>query len=396
MKKIYVLFLMFIFLSSISLAGTVNLPQTGQTKCYDTAGTEILCAGTGQDGEIQAGVEWPSPRFTVNGDCVTDNLTGLMWARNGNLAKLPKNWNDAIDYCNSLTLCGYDDWHLPNVNELESLYNANEPEPYTWLNSQGFINVLSQYYWTSTAVANRTDIKWWVYMYYGLANVTNQITVSSHLFIWPVRSGEGMSAPAPVWKTGQTTSYRTGDDGDLEKGVAWPNPRFTDNGDTVTDNLTGLMWTKNANLPNGPTDWQVALDYVKGMNNGTHENLGYTDWRLPNCKELHSLNDFSTNIPALPSGNPFTNVQNDGYWSSSSWPRATGAALGVYMDPGILINLGKDVDIYHYYVWPVRGGQVLNASCFNWADVIGKYNSYVSGQAVWNNVIECYNQYVSP
>jgi hypothetical protein len=47
-------------------------------------------------------------------------------------------------------------------------------------------------------------------------------------------------APALVFKTGQTTSYRSGDDGDLEKGVTWPNPRFTDNSDgTVTDNLTG-------------------------------------------------------------------------------------------------------------------------------------------------------------
>jgi hypothetical protein len=53
---------------------------------------------------------------------------------------------------------------------------------------------------------------------------------------------------APVPKTGQKTSYPPGDDGDLAKGVAWPNPRFTDNGDgTITDNLTGLIWLKNAN-----------------------------------------------------------------------------------------------------------------------------------------------------
>ena len=57
--------------------------------------------------------------------------------------------------------------------------------------------------------------------------------------------------PAMVPKTGQTTGYATGDDGALQKGVAWPNPRFTDNGDgTVTDNLTGLIWLKNANCAN--------------------------------------------------------------------------------------------------------------------------------------------------
>jgi len=56
------------------------------------------------------------------------------------------------------------------------------------------------------------------------------------------------SVGAPVEKTGQTTYYEPGDDGDLKKGVVWPNPRFTDNEDgTVTDNLTGLIWLKNAN-----------------------------------------------------------------------------------------------------------------------------------------------------
>ncbi|UCE55232.1 MAG: hypothetical protein JSV31_07260 [Desulfobacterales bacterium] len=53
---------------------------------------------------------------------------------------------------------------------------------------------------------------------------------------------------APVAKTGQTDSYADCDDGDLEKGIVWPVPRFTDNEDgTVTDNLTGLVWLKNAN-----------------------------------------------------------------------------------------------------------------------------------------------------
>jgi hypothetical protein len=47
--------------------GTIDLPETGQTTCYDEAGTAIACAGTGQDGEIGAGVTWPWPQFTDNG-----------------------------------------------------------------------------------------------------------------------------------------------------------------------------------------------------------------------------------------------------------------------------------------------------------------------------------------
>ena len=53
---------------------------------------------------------------------------------------------------------------------------------------------------------------------------------------------------APVIWSGQMDSYATGDDGDLEKGVHWQVPRYTDNGDgTVIDTATGLIWLKNAN-----------------------------------------------------------------------------------------------------------------------------------------------------
>src|SRR3990170_852984 len=91
----------------VSQGGIIELPRTGQTTCYDTAGIVILCAGTGQDVEIQAGVPWPTPRFTDNGNStVTDNLTGLMWTKDGNApgpaicspATTLKTWQEALDY----------------------------------------------------------------------------------------------------------------------------------------------------------------------------------------------------------------------------------------------------------------------------------------------------------
>ena len=51
-----VLSIAFLLFASPTFAGTLNLPRTGQTKCYDSSGIEIPCAGTGQDGEIQAGM----------------------------------------------------------------------------------------------------------------------------------------------------------------------------------------------------------------------------------------------------------------------------------------------------------------------------------------------------
>lgn len=178
---------------------------------------------------------------------------------------------------------------------------------------------------------------------------------------------------ASVPKTGQTTLYAAGDDGDLEKGVAWPSPRFTDNGNgTVTDNLTGLIWLDNANCANATRTWSTALSDVvqlntdgtmNGNNCGDTSNSGshQTDWRLPNVRELQSLIHYGCYSPALPDtagtacgSGPFTGVQSYYYWSSTTYAGSTGSAWYVYLYNGHVDYYGKALT---YYVWPVRGGQ---------------------------------------
>jgi hypothetical protein len=158
----------------------------------------------------------------------------------------------------------------------------------------------------------------------------------------------GTRPVAPMPKTGQTTVYRTGDDGTYQKGVAWPSPRFTDNGDgTVTDNLTGLMWTKNANIW-GTVTWNTAVDNCEG-----YSGAGYSDWRLPNVRELLSLIDFGQQLPALPSGHPFTGVQLDLYWSSTTYLVNPTYAWEVNLSAG---HAHDSTKTSVYCVWPVRGG----------------------------------------
>ena len=82
---------------------------------------------------------------------MTDSLTGLMWPKNGRLVG-PKKWQDALAYTGNLDLCGHTDWRLPNVNEQASLLNREEPNTAAWLNTQGFRNVMSKY-WTSSTYA---------------------------------------------------------------------------------------------------------------------------------------------------------------------------------------------------------------------------------------------------
>lgn len=134
-------------------------------------------------------------------------------------------------------------------------------------------------------------------------------------------TASGSTNSVPVEETGQTTSYATGDDGALEPGVAWPSPRFTDNGNgTVTDNLTGLIWLKVASAF-GTRFWADALTDCATLNSGEH---GLTDgsiagdWRLPTVKELQSLIDYGQSVPVLPSGHPFAGVQTSICWSSTT------------------------------------------------------------------------------
>ena len=162
-------------------------------------------------------------------------------------------------------------------------------------------------------------------------------------------NGGGSAFPAPVAKTGQTTSYATGDDGDLEKGVAFPNPRFTvqANSNCVLDNLTGLIWARNASQFES-VNWSTALSDCNDLDYG-----GKTDWRLPNLKELLSLIDYANSNPALPSGNPFAGVQSVNYWSCTTHAGYTDYAWRVYLYDGSVDFGWKDV--FTHCVWPVRG-----------------------------------------
>ncbi len=67
-------------------------PATGQTTCWNSAGTVIACAGTGQDGDIRAGA---TLSYTDNGDgTITDNNTGLMWEKKSRDGSVNTNIHD--------------------------------------------------------------------------------------------------------------------------------------------------------------------------------------------------------------------------------------------------------------------------------------------------------------
>jgi uncharacterized repeat protein (TIGR02543 family) len=167
--------------------------------------------------------------------------------------------------------------------------------------------------------------------------------------------------------TGQTTSYAARDDGALTPGVPWPAPRFIDSGNgTVTDNLTGLIWLKNADCTEtvggvvktgGLLTWADALSWSNSLADGScnlADGSNAADWRLPGRRELESVVDMSKNGPALPAGHPFSNVMSSYYWTATTFSDNTGYAWGVYLGDSYADG---NVKSSRFHVWPVRGGQ---------------------------------------
>lgn len=71
------------------------------------------------------------------------------------------------------------------------------------------------------------------------------------------------------------------------RGNSYGENDFIDNGNkTVTDKSTGLVWQKNDSGEG--VDWSEALKYCEDLNSA-----GYTDWRLPNAKELQYIVDYT-------------------------------------------------------------------------------------------------------
>lgn len=351
MKIIHLIFWLFAAIST-AYGQSISLPKTGQVFCYDSAGNYLSCAGTGQDGEKQVGVSWPGSRFTNHSNgTVTDTLTGLMWTQDAYFPGQTRTWQQALDYVAGMNTgtnpnLGYTDWRMPNIAELLSLVDHSTVSPAVQI-GHPFSNIKynpSTYFSSDTALQSTTNA--WVIDFvkgsigYGLK--------ASNRYLWPVRSTNPGSVVLP--KTGQTTSYASGDDGDVEAGAVWPATRFLDNNNqTVSDTLTGLMWTKNSSFSSGT--WQQALDYVSGMNAGTNPNLGYTDWRLPNINELRSLVNLGYISPALSSVHPFTSVSSSAYWSSTTYQYSPTTAWVSYIWGAFKTNTLKTASAR---IWPVR------------------------------------------
>ena len=377
MKKSRVIALSIIILMLTAIAWSSPVPDTGQTKCYDDDGNAITCPSPGQpfygqDGNYSInpmsftkldGSGNALPDSSTSWVMVKDNVTGLIWeiktnkdgvknyndlhdadntytwydsnpATNGGYAGTPGSGTDTEDFIKALNDAnygGYSDWRLPTIKELAYIVDYSIPYPGPEINTAYFPNTVSSFYWSSTTYASNADYAWGVYFGYGdgSPNYKN--------YSYYVRAVRG----------GQSGSF--GDSVIDSLGSEYAAGSYTDNGDgTVTDTSTGLMWQQagSANY----MDWEHALAYCEGLNLG-----GYTDWRLPNEKELRSLVDYSRYNPAINTTYfPNTVTVSSFYWSSTTYASNADYAWGVYFHYGYHSHYDKSDS---YDVRAVRGGQ---------------------------------------
>ena len=125
------------------------------------------------------------------------------------------------------------------------------------------------------------------------------------------------------------------------------------NTNVVLDNDSGLTWTRDADI-DGKKLWTNAVAYCSNL-----VYAGYSDWRLPSLTELSryvagggSTNGmFDGSIPSLPSGHPFTGIQQN-YWSSTAVAESEPDAWHVFTESGLIFDGAKTTS---HSIWPCRG-----------------------------------------
>jgi hypothetical protein len=345
-------------LTYVELPCSCPIPDSGLTKCYDDQ-NEIPCPKPGEPFYGQAGNytinEMSFTKMDNNGNdlpddaedwvMVRDNVTGLIWEikqakdgvadyENPNDADNKYSWYDTnpannlgytgnynggkntqafIEQLNQKQLGGFHAWRMPSLKELASIANLAKTNPA--IDVIFFPADMSAFYWSSTSPAYNTSHAWGVNCDYGNDNHNAK---DSSYYVRAVRGGQ-----------------------------CWSFDNLVINGDrTITDIASGMMW--ELETKNTKQTWKNAMDYCENASTAM-----YTDWRLPEQKEIRTIVNFTRYLPAM-NIDFFHDTMSAFYWSSTSDASYTGRAWGVYFYYGSGNLNAKDSS---YYVRAVRGGQ---------------------------------------
>ncbi len=319
----------YITVSAAPSPGAYVVVDTVQTRCYNNT-TNITAPSAGQPFYGQdAQCTGIQPSYTLSGDGLTvyDNRTGLTWQRSpdtsgdGSITASDKfNWANAQlrpAVLNAPNYGGYSDWRLPTIKELYSLMNFSGTDPSGLSGSDTstltpFIdtNYFKFAYGDTSAGERIIDSQ------YASSTLYVSTTAGSSMFGVNFADGRIKGYGLTINGTDKTFFVQC-----VRGNTSYGLNLLVDNGDqTITDQATGLMWSK-ADSGIG-LNWSNALAWAQAQNAARY--LGYTDWRLPNAKELQSIVDYtrSPDTSASAAIDPLftcTRITNENYQADYPW-----------------------------------------------------------------------------
>lgn len=147
--------------------------QAGSENCNDTVSRGEYDENGFDGGD---GVDGP---YVDNGDgTVSDQGTKLMWQQyvDGN----SYSWSAACTYCKNLSLAGYNDWELPNIYQLGSIWDSTTSS-HAQLNTEYFgSQQVNDHYWSSSTESGNTNYAWQKYLYGDRWNSYNRYIFPEH------------------------------------------------------------------------------------------------------------------------------------------------------------------------------------------------------------------------
>lgn len=358
------------------------VPDTGQTKCYDMEGEEIICPAEpicydAQDSivdcsdlnSVRYNLYGQDANYTINPRSFTklggngedladsaplwamvrDNVTGLVWEvktldgsvhdmtnnyawydpdseTNGGNPGSPNDGDNTSDFINSLNMerfGTFTDWRPPDVNELQSLLNLDVIPGNNVLNYKAYFPYSDGYcYFTDQTAAQSADKTISLDFYAGNSAVNDK--------------NSGFLCAARAVRS--------------EKKLK-TNHLIINNDGTVTDLNSGLMWQRGPAGGSDAMNWMDALAFCEFL--GLAD---FNDWRLPNLNELMSIVDWNAFAPAINAA-CFPETVSSPYWTSTTFALFSGVhAHFVNFETGrndLVMILKTDLK----YVRAVRGGQ---------------------------------------
>lgn len=374
--------------------GGYSIVETDQATCYDNS-EAIDCPDSGdfsgQDAQLDGNAQDYTTNETDTGDqTVTDNVTGITWTKSPDLDGIGNGDGEitsddklsssaAATACDELDYAGSTDWQLPDIKQLYSLMNFQGTDPTSEDTSTltPFVDdEVFDFAYGSTEGERIIDSQY--------ATTSLYVNDEGTEMMFGVNFADGrIKGYEEVFAGGDKTYFVLCMRGNTDYGQ---NDFVANDDGTITDNSTNLMWAQDDSgaessegfdyteldfldedgdgllVPaesdlGGAMTWEAALDWVQAMNEDNH--LGFSDWRLPNVKELPSLVDYSktpaadgvATIDSLFKSTSITNENGDTdfpfYWSGTTHAtdgESDYGVAGAYVAFGRAMGYSEDLD----------------------------------------------------